>query len=406
MWCHTGVRAWRVLLGSMAVHGVVFAVLRLEWDAWIPAAPAPAAAPRVELIDVTPPPPKPSDTIDVAFVADVPAAPSRTARAPSRAIIAAAGTETSSSGAPVVETAGPKGDAPKQSLGMRGPELHPNDEQLEHIADAPGHAPPSAPISSKRVEDAPGGRAVINDEVTTITVDKDGTAHLHDKPDLDVTIDVNPVHLWRGIKGFGATIADWAQDPEHGKDFGKTQDLPAYTQAVQGDCDHYGSSMCNDVNAPDAEKTSRKQSGAGGLSILSGKFDETSYLMRKLGVGDAFSSRKLKALDDTRLERAERGAKYKQQQLDHSSQLVQTNLERLWSGTQNVDERKAVLFELWDECGEGEGPVGEAGERARKMVIGWIRAKLPEGTPNAFTPAELVELGNHRSSHQPFAPYQ
>ena len=399
-------------------------MIRLEWDAWIPAAPE-TTVPHVELIDITPVPVPPKlDTIDVAFVAQTPAAsPSITRGAPRTinsaspfgaaappgraglANVATVGAEIISSGAAASETPGRTTDAPKKSLGMRGPELHPGDDQLAHIADAPGHEPPSAPIPSKRLEDAAGGRAVINDEVTTISVDKDGTAHLHDKPDLDVTIDVNPIHIWRGIKGFGASIADWAEDPDAGKNFGKTQDLSEANQAVQGNCDQYGSSMCDDVDAPDAEKSSRKQNGAGGLSILSGKFDETSYLMRKLGVGDAFSSRKLKALDDTRLERAERGAKYKQQQLDHSAQLMQENLERVWSGTQNVDERKAVLFELWDECAEGDGAIGEAGERARKMVIGWIRGKLPEGKAGAFTAAEITALDQHRSSHQPFAPY-
>jgi hypothetical protein len=395
-----------VLLGSVAVHGVVFAVIRLEWDAWIPAAPE-TTTPHVELIDITPVPPVPPklDTIEVAFISDTPAAPpSRTRGVPTHAIVAAAGAEMISSGA-ASEPPGTTSDAPKKSLGMRGPELHPADDQLAHIADAPGHEPPSAPIPSKRVEAAPGGRAVIDDEVATIEVDKDGTAHVHNKPDLDVTIDVNPIHIWRGIKGFGASIADWAQDPDAGKNFGKTQDLSQANQAVQGNCDQYGSSLCDDVNAPDAEKSSRKQNGGGGLSILSGKFDETSYLMRKFGVGDAFSSRKLKALDDTRLERAERGAKYKQQQLDHSAQLMQDNLERVWAGTQNLDERKAVLFELWDECAEGEGPIGEAGERARKMVIGWIRAKLPDGKAGAFTAAEITALDKHRTSHQPFAPY-
>jgi len=174
---------------------------------------------------------------------------------------------------------------------------------------------------------------------------------------------------------------------------------------VQGACDHYGSSMCDDVNAPGAEQGARKTDGGGGISILSGKFDVTSLLMRKLGIGDAYSSRKLKALDDTRLERAERGAKYKTEQLGKSAQLMQENLQRVWSGTVDVNERKAVLFELWDECAEGEGPIGDAGERARQMVIGWIRANLADGKPGAFTAHEIDVLDRKRSSKQHFAPY-
>jgi hypothetical protein len=380
-------------------------VIRLEWNSWIPDAPE-TIAPRVELIEITPVPPK-LDTIDVAFVADTPATPhTRERGAPERTIVAAAGAATSSSG--TVETKGTASDGPKKSLGMRGPELHPADDQLAHIADAPGHEPPPGTISSNRVEDAPGGRAVIDDAVTTIDVDKDGTAHLHDKPDADAHIDINPLAVVTNVKDAGKTIADWAVDPEASKKFGRTQDLPAHLQASAGQCSSWGDALCDDQEAPDSEKATRKRGIGGGavaLFGLSGKFDVTSMLMNKLGVGDAYSSRKLKALDDTRLERAERGAKYKQQQLDHSALLMQDNLERVWAGTQNVDERKAVLFELWDECAEGDGPIGEAGERARKMVVGWIRAKLPAGKPGAFTAAEITALDKHRTSHQPFAPY-
>src|SRR5664279_2260349 len=149
MWCHTGVRAWRVLLGSVAAHGVVFAVIRLEWDTWSPGA-SETTTPHVELIDITPVPVPPKlDTIDVAFVADTPAAPpSHTRGAPARTInsaspfgaaappgsaglanVAAAGAEMISSGAAASETPGTITDAPKKSLGMRGPELHPADDQ-------------------------------------------------------------------------------------------------------------------------------------------------------------------------------------------------------------------------------------------------------------------------------------
>src|SRR5437588_671770 len=79
-------------------------------------------------------------------------------------------------------------------------------------------------------------------------------------------------------------------------------------------------------------------------------------------------------------------------QLAASAELMRRNLEALWKATANPDERHAVLFELWDECAEGEGPIGDAGQRARAEVIGWIRAKLPQDHPGAFTAAELQAL--------------
>ena len=391
-----------MLLGSIAAHGIVFAVLRLEWDAWVPAQVAVVTAPNVELVDVTPV--APPQTISVTVLADDPIAVRTPTIARSRGSVAIATPSGSSETANSVSP-GEHAEPPKRSLGMRGPELHPGDEQLEHIADAPGHEPPSAVIPSKRLEEAPGGRATIHDAVTEISVDRDGTAHFHDKPDVEIHIDTNPFAVIQNFKDAGKAIAEWAEDPEAGKRASRTQDLAPHMQMLCSDA--WGDPLCEDPESSASESAARKRGGAGILQVfgISGKFDITSTLMRKLGVGDAYAARKLKALDDTRLERAERGGRYMQQQLDHAAQLMQDNLERVWAATQDLGERKAALFELWDECSEGEGPTGEAGDRARKMVIGWIRAKLPEGTPAAFTPTELTELDQHRSSHQPFAPY-
>ncbi|MEO8554785.1 MAG: hypothetical protein ABI678_32630, partial [Kofleriaceae bacterium] len=270
----------------------------------------------------------------------------------------------------------------------------------------PGHTGTS-PIPSHRIEDAPGGRAVIHDAVTDITIDRDGTAHLHDKPDIDVHVSANPFAIITNLKDAGKLIADWAEDPEAGKRYGRTQDLSRANQASPGGCG-WGDPMCDDPDAPATDKAARARGGAGQGTIIgiAGKLDITSYLMRKLGVGDAYNARKLKALDETRLERAEMGDKYKAEQLAHAALLMQQNLERLWAGTHDLDERRLVLFQLWDECAEGEGPEGEAGERARKMVIGWIRAHFPAGSPAAYTPHDLAALDAHRSSHAHFAPYE
>jgi len=277
---------------------------------------------------------------------------------------------------------------------------------MAHIAEQPGHQG-TTPIPSHRLDDAPGGRAVIHDIVTEISVDRDGTAHLHDKPDVDAHVDINPFAWRANLVDAGKAIALWAENPEADKEYGPTQDLPEHLQALPDQCAHWGDSMCDDVNASASEKGARKRGIGQGVALfgISGKLDITSYLMKKLGVGDAYVSRKLKALDDTRLERAEKGAAFKEEQLAHAAQLMQTNLERVWAGTRDPDERKAVLFELWDECTEGEGPTGAAGDNSRAMVIGWIRARLPAGTASAFTAAEVTFLDGKRTSHQHFSPY-
>jgi hypothetical protein len=381
----TWVRGW---LASLAVHVGAILVIHHEWHllAPTPRTVVELAATPVEVETVAPAHPQ---TIDFAFL------DSSTASTPGSGTGARAQIRGSSS----TGTGEPPSTPTRTGTGtmkMRGPELHPSDV-LEHIAAAPGHEPPPPPLPSKRLDDAPGGGSVIHDTVTTINVDRDGTAHLHDKPDIEVNFDANPLHFWRGLNSFGRGIADWAEDPTAAARVGPSQDLSAAQQAVPGNCDHFGDTMCTGTSdAPVSQ-----QNGVVGIPILSGKFDETSFLMRKLGVGDAFAARKLKALDDTRSERAERGARYKQTQLDHSAQLMQANLHRVWAVTRNVDERKVALFELWDECTEDD-----AGDRARTMVIGWIRANLPQDKPGAYTTSELAVFATQRTSKAPFTPYE
>jgi hypothetical protein len=410
-------RAWRVLLTSIVVHAAVIALWAWWWDRVDPAVVQAAVAENDVAVEIVPPQKSP-EIMEVAFVDDRTPAPATVAsaaaiaapvhvtvrRAASGIAIAA---ESSTSTSTSTTNGNDAGTGHHHGLGMRGPELHPSDEAMAHIAEQPGHQG-TTPIPSHRLDHAPNGREVIHDAVTEITVDRDGTAHLHDKRDVDAHIDINPLAWRENLVDAGKAIAIWAENPEADKEYGPTQDLPEHLQAVPDQCAGWGDPMCDDENASASEKGARKRGIGKGVALfsLSGNLDITSYLMRKLGVGDAYVARKLKALDDTRIERAERGAAFKEEQLAHAAQLMQANLERVWAGTQNADERKAVLFELWDECTEGEGPTGHAGDNARAMVIGWVRGKLPAGGPGAFTREELELLDGRRTSHQHFVPYE
>src|SRR5690606_9996144 len=99
-------------------------------------------------------------------------------------------------------------------------------------------------------------------------------------------------------------------------------------------------------------------------------------------------------------ERVAMGTAYRAEQSARSAELMQKNLEWLWAREHDPIARRAALFELWDECGEDE-----AGTRARALVIGWIRARLPAGSPDAFTAHELELLQTRRTSTAAFAPY-
>jgi hypothetical protein len=101
------------------------------------------------------------------------------------------------------------------------------------------------------------------------------------------------------------------------------------------------------------------------------------------------------------------GTAHREQQLRRTSQLMQRNLDQLWQRVADPTARRAALFELWDETIEaGDELAVEAGRAARTLVIGFIRARLPAGGPDAYTADELAALNRRRQSKAIFAPYE
>ena len=87
-------------------------------------------------------------------------------------------------------------------------------------------------------------------------------------------------------------------------------------------------------------------------------------------------------------------------------QILKRNLDRVWS-LPTSQARRDALFELWDECAEtGSEELIAAGREARKLVVGVIRARLPAGSADAFTAADLDALNRKKQSKARFAPYQ
>lgn len=283
---------------------------------------------------------------------------------------------------------------------MRGPKLSIGQGFLDRfLRDT---KPLETIAQSGRVESSGRGTAVIHDRVTTVRIDRDGTAHFHNKPDVDIHWDIHlptPEGIKQSAREFGREIAAWYADPYKLSRVGAMQDLPRYLTAVPGACERWGDPCSIEVRQRDDDRADRQG------SIAHGKAEATDWLMRKF-VGDPYASRKLKLLDDTRAERAELGAQHAREDLDRSSELMRKNLTALWAATSDPQARRDALFALWDECSEGESAAGAAGERARTAVIGWIRAKLPAGSPDAFTEAERARLDARRSSKQRFVPYQ
>jgi hypothetical protein len=393
------VRAAQVLVVSAIAHAPLLVYLA---DAI-----APRARPRRLLPSMATPTPSPPAPIEVAFFVDEPAviAPSRGVAKEGltrRAAIATttSGPEPSTTGATPSGTSA-SGTSPSGTsyLRMRGPDLGLSTETAERIA-AAGEKPDEL-RKSGRLRPQPGGAAVVHDLVTTMTVDPDGKVHFDDIKDIDPKFRLPIPKVWKlnqVREDLGHELTEWFKDPEAGKRFGPSSELPRHLQASPGACDQWGATMCDDPLAPRIEKLVRERKKVMG-GFLGGAADITAWLHRKY-VGDPYLSRKLKLLDDTRDERVAMGEKHRAQQQARSAEFMRRNLDRLWAVESDPVARRAALFTLWDECGDDE-----AGARARAVVIGWIRARLPAGSQDAYTDDELKLLQTHRTSSATFAPY-
>jgi hypothetical protein len=276
---------------------------------------------------------------------------------------------------------------------MRGPDLGLAPDIAARIA-AGGRALPEKAHESGRLENAPGGGGVIHDRVTTVTVERDGTAHFHDKPDIDPhwQVPIPHVDVEQDLHELGDALQDWYRDPYKATRYGTTADLSEIANAVPGNCDAWGAVMCDDPLAPGAEERAKRH--ANSTVGVGGAADISAWLMRKYGHFDPYAARKAKLLDDTRDERAERGAAFRAEQAARSAELMQRTLEDLWAHERDPAVRRQALYELWSDCADDD-----AGQRARAMVIGWIRSKLPAGSGDAFSADELARLA-------PFSPYE
>jgi len=249
-----------------------------------------------------------------------------------------------------------------------------------------------------------GADGKIDDLTASYTIHGDGTVEVHNKDDFDPQWRIHLPTLGRlrnTIHAIGDDLAAWRDDPYRDTRVGTWQDLPRHLQSTPGSCQRIDDPLC-DANP---QHGIALVDGGFILPILGGRADITGYLQRKLVGSDPYAARKMAMLDATRAERIETGAAHRAAQLGHSAESMARNLEALWRATTDPAARRQALFELWDECAEGDDPAGAAGVRARAMVIGWIGAHLPRGEPGAFSADDIAALDARRSSRQHFAPY-
>jgi hypothetical protein len=222
-------------------------------------------------------------------------------------------------------------------------------------------------------------------------VDRDGKVSFKDKKSFSADVRIpNPVRL---AKAAARGLEDWYRDP------GK--------QVRDAERDWTSGLEVEDFTRPIDQDDSAEHGDVATIPVLGGSTEITDYVMRKLGQ-DPYQSDKLLWMDETRDERAKIGSVHRERQLKRADEIMRRHLDRLWARTDlGIAAKREALFELWDDGAEdGDAMLVEAANRARALVVGFVRAKLPAGSAGAFTAAELDRLNRRRTSRARFAPYE
>jgi hypothetical protein len=145
----------------------------------------------------------------------------------------------------------------------------------------------------------------------------------------------------------------------------------------------------------------------GGL-IYAARFDVTDYVYREIVGDDPYLYEKMKFLDETREVRDGMAIEARDQRLRESLAALPRVLERAWSDRRySPAERRAVLFQLWDECSEsGDEEVLGTARAVRATIVAFVRRRLPAGSSAAYSDAELDALNASRQSRDEFRPYR
>jgi hypothetical protein len=226
-------------------------------------------------------------------------------------------------------------------------------------------------------------------------VGRDGKVSFKDKPAFSVGWRLpNPVKLAKAAaKGLEEYYRDpYAQVKEAERDWTSGLEVKDYTKHL---------------DKREDEDDKADHGGVATIPILGGSTEITDYVMRKLGE-DPYQSDKLLWMDQTRDERVQIGRVHRERQLKRADEIMRRHLDRVWARTDlRLAEKKEALFELWDDGAEdGDAMLIEAAGRARTLVIGFVRSRLPAGSPGAYTRAELEALNRRRTSRARFAPYE
>ena len=144
--------------------------------------------------------------------------------------------------------------------------------------------------------------------------------------------------------------------------------------------------------------------GADGCGSLVGprfrpSLDLNDIMLRMVG-DDPLAAKKRRFLRLTQSLRDDMSKRAQTNAQRHAYRRLKGRLQRVWEdGRLSLGAKRQVLFALWDESleekGERQGDEPATGREARELIIETIKQKMPQGSAEAYSEAELRAL-NHR----------
>jgi len=139
--------------------------------------------------------------------------------------------------------------------------------------------------------------------------------------------------------------------------------------------------------------------------FVAGILDVSDVIMRLLGV-DPYQYAKLQFMKRTFNERLAMRRRWESANMQRGLIRLPSYLAAVWRQPWPASLRRAVLFELWDECAEsGNKLMRDGGAQARSLIERFVARYLPPGSRDGYTVAELRWLNTRRTSRAAFAPY-
>ncbi len=157
------------------------------------------------------------------------------------------------------------------------------------------------------------------------------------------------------------------------------------------------------------------------LSVQDTQSGHGGSLAMKLAGEERFKRLKAQVVRQTFELRMDMARTWSRGQMRKQLAALGRQLDQVWTREEwTAVRRRKVLFTLWDDCEEApEGGVKtresvddtldeariEAGTKARKTILAFIRDELPVDSADAYSAAELKRLNASRTSRQRFVPY-